>query len=93
MKLSLHVTIDGMHYGGRFGVNIPEQLEQAWEPKDKCDDAIMKYVGGSNVATRDEMVMVMRMRKDAAETLAKQLTELIVEAMSQKDTTNGYPNK
>lgn len=93
MEIKLHVTVDGMHYRGSFGTTVPELLEEAWRPKDKCDDPVIRYCAGPGSASEDEMIIVMKMREDAAEVLAKQITALIVESMRQKDTTNGYPSQ
>lgn len=84
MKIQLQVYVEGIHASARAGVTIPELVVERFAPVDVTD---FRLAGGvSDPVYR----VVMEMRKDAAEILSKQLTEIIISAMSENDTRDGY---
>jgi len=89
--MDLKVRLTG-RYGEWFaGKTIPEELfERTFAPLKTCDDSICAMATGDLIAGSREVAFVMKTRKDAADILAKELSLIIVEAMKQNDTHNGY---
>ena len=89
MRISLQVQVEGRYWTGAAGVEVPDLLRETFTPIDVCTDALtaMAVGGVTEVVARKVMIV----RKDAAEILAKQLTELILSEMRKQDTANGYP--
>ena len=93
MKLSLRVDVEGDYGSWYVGRDIPELYRREFEPLKTCDDPAMAYISGDNLAGNIEARTVMRARKDAADILARELSEFIVAAMERNDTHNGYPKE
>ena len=90
MKISLQVRVDGMHWSGGAGIDVPELLRQCFEPMRSGDEPFISMATGE--ITEQEAKIVMKTRSDAAEILGRELAELIVREMKAKDTHNGYEN-
>lgn len=90
MKINLRVTVDGMF--GRYTAccEVPETLCECFEPVKVADDNIMSYVNGEMLMDSIEVRKVLKLREDAAKILSKTLAEMVVNAMGNNDTYNGY---
>lgn len=91
MRLQLRVDVDGMYWSGGAISQIPDLYYQAFEPLKTCDDSIIAYATGENLAGSEEVHRVMKIREDAAEILAGEITRMILAEMKKHDTNNGYP--
>ena len=69
---------------------ISDLRTHAFEPVRTTDDVFMAIANGEKIADTEPVRMVIKTRKDAAEVLAKELAEMIVEHMEKNDTHNGY---
>ena len=92
MRLNLRVDIDGMYWNGGACIEVPEMFRKCFEPMKTCDDPIVAYATGDTF--KDETIkIVMKTRDDAAEILAKELANMIIDEMKKNDTHNGYANE
>lgn len=90
MKLQVRVDIEGRHWNGGAVVDVPEMMEYAFEPMKTCTDAMMAMCTGEMMAGSETVNRVLRVRKDAAEALSKQIAIMLVDKMSKRDTVDGY---
>ena len=88
MKISLQVSVNGMHWSGGAGIDVPELFRECFAPMRVCDDALLAVATGD--VMQKEAEIIMKTREDAADILAKELSRLIVDAMRKNDTYNGY---
>ena len=88
MKLMLRIDVDGMHWNGGVIREIPEMFERCFAPLKTCDEPIIAYATG-DVMEREAKI-IMKTREDAAEVLAKEISEMLVMEMKKNDTHNGY---
>lgn len=88
MELRINVLVNGIYWDGGASVIVPDLLVESFNPVDKCDDAFIAGIVGGE--TYESMERVIKLRKDAAEILSRQLTELLIREMSKNDTHNGY---
>jgi len=87
MEIKLTVSVSGMHTSAAAAAIIPELVRECFDPVDvNTEPHIFDGVSEERYRT------VVKMREDAAEILSKQITEMIISAMSEKDTRDGYPN-
>ena len=90
MKVQINVCVDG-YYGSYVAAkNIPELQTMVFSPLRTCDDPLLAYATGEAISGSETVEKVIKTRKDAAEILARELTEIIVSAMEANDTQNGY---
>lgn len=94
MEIDLRVVCSDQ-FGNYTGaqMEVPEPFQVCFEPLSVTDDDTLAYVTGDLLANSREVEKVVRLRQDAAETMAKAITELLVEDMSRRDTFNGYKVK
>ena len=93
MRLSVFIKVglDGMYHNYAAGKDITElQQYELFEPLRTTDDPLMAMVTGEMLEGSPVAEKVLRTRKDAAEILARELTEIIIDAMKANDTHNGY---
>lgn len=90
MKLSLRVDVDGHFFHGGACRDIPEMVQQCFEPMKTCDDAMSALISRDKSYDQVEANVIMKTRVDAANMLAKELAEMIVHEMKKCDTHNGY---
>ena len=88
IKLTVHVNEGSFSAGA--GVKIPRVFVEAFEPMKTCDDPIIAYCTGDVLAGSSGVMASMKIREDAAESLAKALTREILSVMNKQDTHNGY---
>lgn len=91
MKINLSVRINDQFYTGGADMEVPDILEQAFEPLRKTDEPFLAAVLGES--TMVEAQIVLRFRKNAAKELSEAIAGLILEEMQKNDTLNGYPLK
>lgn len=89
MKINLTVSINEQFYTGGAGMEVPDILEQAFEPLKVTDDRLLATV--LNEKTMDEARIVLRFRENAAKELAEAMASLILDEMRKNDTLDGYP--
>ena len=70
-------------------IEIPEMFEQAFDRVDVCDDGMVRMACGG--ISNEAMKIVTKLRKDAAQDLAKHIADLLIQYMTKDDTENGYP--
>ena len=87
MKLSLVVNLNGFYIDVGACVEIPELFQKHFVPVDVCDEPLMQIINRS--ISKSKFETVMQLRQDAAKLIADELTKLIVNEMSKKDTRNG----
>jgi len=90
MKLEIMVSVQGYHGEYRAGKIIPELEQVEFRNHDVCDDFYLRLANPSGCVSEVEYEKIMVVRKDAADILARELSELIVKSMSDGDTRNGY---
>lgn len=90
MKIKLRVDVEGYYWKGGAVVEVPDFLNQAFEPLKVCDDRLVPVITGDIVAETEDVRVVLKMRDDAADKLAKTLSVLIIKEMSKNDTSNDY---
>lgn len=73
-------------------IEIAPPYVNAFERVDAVDDPLMRLCV-PNSKMESEMRIVTKMRQDLATDLAKRLTEMLLDAMSARDTKNGYPKE
>ena len=79
------------NYSETFGrvLEIPDLYIQAFQPVRKADDPLLASIFGES--SEDEAQVVYKLRSDAAEDLARIISEALLLDMNKKDTINGYP--
>lgn len=87
-KLTLTVTAEGMYATHTYSVELPELIKKCFEPLRTCNDPSLAYITGEMLD--NEARVVMKTRKDAAKLLAEELATMLVAAMEESDTHNGY---
>jgi len=90
MRVHLRVDVDGMLGWYTAAIEIPELQTEAFTPLKTCDDPLLAYATGEVIDGSVQVERVLKTRKDAAEILARELTEIIIAAMESNDTQNGY---
>jgi len=90
MKVSLRVTVDGFLGNYSACCNIDDLYRYEFEPLHITDDPTLALATGDTLIDSRECQKRLKMRKDAADYLANQLSKMIVDAMSADDTLNGY---
>ena len=88
MKLTLRVDVEGEYGHWAAAMDIPELYRREFKPLRICNDPMIAMATGE--ISKEAGKIVMKARKDAAEILAKELSDMIVSAMEQNDTYNGY---
>ncbi len=86
-KLDIMVRVNGRHWDGYAGKEIPELYQECFEPIRTSDESMLMPFGE---ISHQEARRVLKVRRDAAEILAKELTEMILSEMGKNDTYNGY---
>lgn len=90
MRVALKVIVDGNYFTGEVCIEIPELINECFAPLRTCDDSTISYITGDTF--KDEAIKkVIVTRKDAADYLARKLSNMIVSEMNKHDTNNGYP--
>jgi len=90
MKLHLEVVVQGRFGRGGVTIEIPELIRECFEPLKVSDEPLMAWVGGGVVESSQACRTVLKTRKDAAEILSKNITEMLLAEMGKRDTHNGY---
>lgn len=90
MEISLSVSVRGVNFSGGAARTVPELFERYFKPLKTCDDPFVaiardEYPYGGQKATR-----VRVGRRDLANILAEEISNIIVEQMKKNDTHNGY---
>jgi hypothetical protein len=88
--LEVVVKYKGDYFGSTAqAMEVPDVYYQAFQPLAKSDDPFLGAILGE--ATELEARVVYKLRRDAAEDLARTLTEALLREMAKADTINGYP--
>ena len=92
MRLSVFIKVglDGMYHNYVAGKDITELQQYEFAPLKTTDEPLMAMAAGEMLEGSPVAEKVLRTRKDAAEILARELTEIIIDAMKSNDTHNGY---
>ena len=93
MKITLSVYVEGMYGNYVADKVLPEYQQQCFEPLKTTDDSLLSLCTGDVLVSSDKAKIVLKTRENAAELLAKELSEMIVNAMKSKDTHNGYEKR
>jgi len=88
MQLSITVSVYGRYARVSASMEIPELIQREFAPCKSCDDPLVAMATGE--VSNEVVQIVMKTRKDAADILAKELSEMIVNEMKKHDTHNGY---
>jgi len=87
MELELIVRLRGQYESFGACIEIPELYRKEFEKIDVCTyAAIAPLVGG---VTKEVGKIVMKTREDAADVLAKYVSEMLVNEMKKNDTVDG----
>lgn len=89
-KLTLCVHLEGMFWSGGACVEIPELIRETFEPLKTCDEPLLCLGTGELIPESVAIKTILAVRQDAAEILAKELTQMILSCMQKDDTVNGY---
>ena len=73
----------------RAGVEVPMFARECFEPLDQLDTPELAFLGGV-MEESPELERVVKLRKDAANIMAAELSKMILDAMQSQDTINGY---
>lgn len=87
--MDLRLSLSGRFGDFSAGKKIPELYYQCFEPLASGDVPMISAI--NKEASEEEVRIKMEIRKDAANIIAKELAEFLVNAMKSKDTHNGYP--
>lgn len=90
MKLELSCYVDGFQFTGGAAVQVPEPFIECFQPLRVSDDALLSALEFGAIACSATHERRLKLRRNAAEIIAKQLTDLIIEQMEAQDTVNGY---
>ena len=72
-------------------VDIDPIMYKAFEPLRLCDDPLVRIATREIAPNSEECQVVIKMRKDAAEYLSRQIADMILAEIVKHDTVNGYP--
>lgn len=79
-------------FGGyEAGIKVADIFQECFEPLREGDGSLFSAMAGD--VSCEQARIVVKMREDAAEALAAALTKVILAAMKEKDTYNGYPKE
>lgn len=87
-KATLKIVLEGEYGSWYSAMNIPDLYLRAFEPLKTCDNPIIAWITGETLYVEGRIVL--KMRKDADDILARELTSVILSAMGRDDTHNGY---
>lgn len=90
MEIKLIVNVNEGYSSAGAGITVPNVFIEAFEPIKTCDDPTIAYCTGDSLSESSVVIRSVKIREDAAESLAKALTKEILSAMSRQDTHNGY---
>ncbi len=91
MRIRLDVVNENYKYfRGGADIEVPSPYEECFKPVDVCDDPMMAIVSGGMPANSERLERVIALRQEAAEQMARYLTDLILDEMQKNDTKNGY---
>lgn len=88
MKLTVTVRANGRFCDAQASIVVPEPLEQCFEPMKVAVDPFL--AGALDEKTCAEAEIKIKLREDAANYIAKALTDLLTQEMRKYDTLNGY---
>ena len=88
MQLELTVNLRGQFVSVGAFIEIPEMFRQCFEPMKVCTDVYL--AGMLNEVSVAESRIIMKTREDAAEIIAKNIADMLVDEMKKHDTRNGY---
>ena len=88
MDIELSVRVNGRFHTYTAARKIDELQRECFAPLKTCDDRLIGALAGD--VSEEQARIVVKTRKDAAEILAKELSEMIITAMKNEDTHNGY---
>lgn len=88
MNITLCVTVAGQNPSVSMCTNLDEVQRRCFAPLKTSDDRLIGALAGdvSDVEAR----IIIKTRKDAAQIIAKELAEMIVNEMKKNDTHDGY---
>ena len=90
MKLDVQVLAYGRQKSVFAGVEVPEPFIEAFAPLNTCDCLEAAIITGDTLADDESVHVVRRLRQDAAQELSETLADMLLNAMQQEDTHNGY---
>ena len=87
----LTVYLDDGHKTSSAAITISDLYEEAFEPIHINEHPLMCLLEpGSMTMSSQAFTVKRKLRKDAAEVLAKELSRVLLQQMAQYDTHNGY---
>ncbi len=86
MKLS--IMLEGRYFSAHACIEIEELFLKCFSPVETGDFALISSF--NNEVSSAEAKVIMKTREDAAEIIAKEISEFIVSQMKSRDTHNGY---
>lgn len=90
MKIKLTTTINDFHFAGEVITCVPDCYVELFEPVNEVDDGYEPLGIGDEPPKAYDLVLVRKMREDAAKILADGIAKVILEQMESGDTFNGY---
>lgn len=91
MTTRLTVYLGDGHKTASAAIAISGMYEEAFEPIRTNDNPLMCMLEpGSTTMSSQSYVAKRKLRKDAADVLAKELAMVLLQQMEQYDTHNGY---
>lgn len=88
-KMDITISLRGRYGEFSAGKTIHALYYQCFEPLASGDVPIISAI--NKEVSEDEVKMKMKIRKNTADIIAKEIAEFLVNAMKSKDTHNGYP--
>lgn len=90
MNLRITVHTEGRFCDSAASMTVPDPMVEAFEPLKTCDDSMMAYMSGDVLPESFEYTKKLKLRKNAAEYLAKVIANHLILEMQKNDTHNGY---
>jgi hypothetical protein len=87
MGISIDISLDGRFSRARVSREVDEVFRRAFEPIRYGDCGPISAMTDISTA---ECRVVLKLRQDAAEFIATEIAEMLIEQMKSKDTLNGY---
>jgi hypothetical protein len=87
MGISIDVSLDGEFSRAQISREVDEVFRRAFEPMRHGDCGLVSAMTDMSTA---ECRVILKLREEAAQFIATEIAEMLIEHMKSKDTLNGY---
>ncbi len=88
--MKIMVTIEHGHNMLSIGEDLGEMYERCFYPLKTTDSPLMAWASGEDLCLSEEVVNMVRLRKDTAQIISETIATALVDLMKKEDTYNGY---